>query len=90
MLGIWYSVYYFARLEYVSRKKNNTRHTHTNIYVYMIILFSGDPVRILFSSRPQIAILGTGILDQVASFDRRLRGAAPTPLALLYPFRTST
>ena len=25
---------------------------------------------------------------QIASFERRLRGAAPTPLALPYPFRT--
>ena len=41
-------------------------------------------------SRPLYAILGTGILGQIASFERRLRGAAPTPLALPYPFRTST
>ena len=39
-------------------------------------------------SRPQYAILGTGILGQIASFERRLRGAAQTPLALPYPFRT--
>ena len=29
-------------------------------------------------------------LGQIASFERRLRGAAPRPLALSYPFRTST
>ena len=29
-------------------------------------------------------------LGQIASFERRLRGAAPTPLTLPYPFRTST
>ena len=29
-------------------------------------------------------------LGQIALFERRLRGAAPTPLALPYPFCTST
>ena len=29
-------------------------------------------------------------LDQIASFERLLRGEAPTPLALPYPFCTST
>ena len=38
----------------------------------------------------QYAILGTGTFGQIASFELRLRGAAPTPLALPYPFRTST
>ena len=52
--------------------------------------FFGDSVRSFFSSRPQYAILGTRIIGQIASFERRLRGAAPTPLALLYPIRTST
>ena len=56
----------------------------------MIILFGGDLVRNFFSSRPQYAIIGTGILGQIASFERRPPGAAPTPLALPYPFRTST
>ena len=54
----------------------------------MVILFFGDSVRRFFSSRPQYAIRGTGILGQIASFERRLRGAAQTPLALPYPFRT--
>ena len=53
-----------------------------------MIPFGGDSVRIFFSCRPQYAILGTGILDQVASFERRLRGAAHTLLALPYPSRT--
>ena len=58
----------------------------------MIILFFGDSVRTFFSSRPKYAIRGTGILGHIASFERRLRGAAQTPLvlALPYPFRTST
>ena len=42
------------------------------------------------SSRPQYAILGTGILSQMASFERRLQGVAPTPIAVPYPFRTPT
>ena len=54
----------------------------------MIFLFYS--VSSFFLSRPQYAILGTGILGQIASFDRRLRGAAPMPLALPYPFGTST
>ena len=29
-------------------------------------------------------------LGQIASFERRLRGAVPTPVALPYPFRTWT
>ena len=50
--------------------------------------FLGDSIRSFFPSRPQYAILGTGILGQIASFERRLRGAAQKPLALPYPFRT--
>ena len=52
--------------------------------VYMVILLFLFGHRI-FSSRPQYAILGTGIIGQIASFERRLRGAAPTPLAMPYP-----
>ena len=54
----------------------------------MIIPFIGDSIRSYFPSRPQYAILGTGIFGKKASFERRLRGAAQTPLALPYPFRT--
>ena len=41
-----------------------------------------------FTSRTQYSILETGIVDQIALFERRLRGAAQTPLARPYPFRT--
>ena len=44
----------------------------------------------LCSPRAQYGFLETGILIQKYSFERRLRGAAPTPLTLPYPFRTST
>ena len=60
------------------------------IHIYMIILCFRDSIRSFFSSRPKYAIRGSGILGQIASFERRLRGAAPTPLALPCPFRTST
>ena len=49
-----------------------------------------DLVRSFFLSRPKYAIRGTGILGRIVSFERRLRGPAPTPLALPCPFRTST
>ena len=54
----------------------------------MISVFGGVRSGVFFPSRPQYEILGTGILGQIASFERRLRGAAQTPLALPYPFRT--
>ena len=44
----------------------------------------------IFRSRPQYGISKLEFLGQIASFERRLRGAAPTPLARAYPFRTST
>ena len=50
--------------------------------------FWGDLMRSFFPPRPQYAILGTGILGQIASFERRRRGAAQTPLSLPYAFRT--
>ena len=53
----------------------------------MIILLGGFGED-FFSSRAQYAILGTGILGRIASFKGRIRGAARTPLALPYPFRT--
>ena len=57
------------------------------LYIYDHYFF-GDSIRSFFRSRPQHAILGTGILGQIASFKHCLRGAAQTPLALPYPFRT--
>ena len=55
----------------------------------MIILFWGIWSGALFRlGLTQYSVLGTGILDQIGSFERRLRGTAQTPLALPYPFRT--
>ena len=59
----------------------------TYIYIYEHFFFRGQD---FFSSRPQYAIRGTGILGQIASFERRLWGAAEMLLALPYPFRAST
>ena len=60
------------------------------IQIYEIIFgFQGFGLE-FSSSRPKYAIRGTGILGQIASFVRRLRWAAPTPLALPCPFSTST
>ena len=44
-----------------------------NIYIYDHYFFRGFGQEFL-SSRPQYAIPGTGILGQIASFERRLRG----------------
>ena len=53
-----------------------------NMYIYKrSFFFSGIRSGVFFSSRPKYGIRGTGILGQIASFERRLRGAAPTPLA---------
>ena len=41
--------------------------------------FLGDSVWSFFSSPPQCAIFGTGIFGLIASFERRLRGAAQSP-----------
>ena len=57
------------------------------INIYTIFLFGGDLVGSFFPSRPQYAILGIGILGQIASSERRRRGSAQSPLALPYPFR---
>ena len=59
------------------------------IYIYGILFVQGFGQE-FFVSRLQYAIRGTAILGQIASFERRLRGAAQTPLALPCPFRTST
>ena len=60
------------------------------IYIYKTILWFQGFGQDFFSFWPKYAIRGTGILGQIASFERRLRGATPTPLALPCPFRTST
>ena len=60
------------------------------IRIYKIILWFQGFGQEFFLSRPKYAIRGTGILGRIASFERRLRGAATTPLALPCPFRTST
>ena len=61
-----------------------------NTYSLTIILFLGDSVRSFFSPRPQYAIRGTGILGQIASFESRPWGAAPTSLAPTCSFYIST
>ena len=66
-----------------ARKGKTQQHTKN---IYMVNVFWRDSVRICFPSRPQYAILGAGIIGQTASFERRLRGAAQTPLALPYMF----
>ena len=58
---------------------------HIYIYTYDHSFFGGFGKE-FFPSRSQYAILGSGILGQIASFERRFRGAAQTPLALPYPF----
>ena len=60
------------------------------IYIFIRSFFVSGIGSGFFASRPKYAIRGTGILGQIALFERRLRGAAPTPLALPCPFRTST
>ena len=63
---------------------------YTYIYIYKIIFWFQGFGQDFILARPKYAIRGTGILGQIASFERRLREAAPTPLALPCPFRTST
>ena len=77
------SVYYSGGFRYIC------------IEIYTIILFFvfrgfGQVFffRLGFSIR--FAELELSVKYQVASFERRLRVAAQTPLALPYPFRTST
>ena len=53
----------------------------------MIILFWGIPPGV-FSCRPQYGVSELEFLGQIALFERSLLGAAQTPLALPYPFRT--
>ena len=54
----------------------------------MIIIFSFNSVRIFFRLGLSIGFSELDFLGQTASFERRLRGAAQTSLALPYPFRT--
>ena len=72
--------------------KKSDSHKNVEIYTEYIESFFGvgDLVRSFFLSRPRYAIRGTGILGRISSFERRLRGAALTPLALPCPLRTST
>ena len=60
------------------------------MYLYILIGVFGDSASNGFSSRPQSAFRETRILVEIASFERRLRGAAQIPLAMTYPFRTLT
>ena len=52
--------------------------------------FWGDSVRSFFRLGLSMGFSELEFLGQIASFERRLRGAAPTPLALHYPFCTLT
>ena len=61
---------------------------HTSINIYIIILFLEDSVRSSF--RLGLITRFAELKVLVKSFERHLRGAAHTPLALPYPFRTST
>ena len=64
----------------------------SGVYIVYIYILWCQEFGQEFLSRPKYAIRGTGInsRSKIASFERRLRGAAPTPLALPCPFRTST
>ena len=66
---------------------------YTYIHIYMMIIFvsgtgiwSGDFCRLGLS----MGFSKLEFLDQIASFERRLRRAVPMPLTLPYSFRTST
>ena len=61
------------------------------VYEYIIgYSFFLDSVMFFFRLGLSIRCSELEFLGQTASFERRLRGAAPTPLALPYPFGTST
>ena len=81
---------YIARLHNPQRPTAGT-YSARHKYIHIKSLFGfRDSVRSCFSSRPEHAIRGAGILCQMASIECRLRGAPSTPLALPCPFRTST
>ena len=60
------------------------------IHIYKFILRFQGFCREFYYSRPKYAIRRTIILGRIASFERRLRGAAQTPITRPCPFRTST
>ena len=55
------------------------------MYMTILFLFGQE----IFSSRPQYGMLGTGISRSNRFVQSSSSGAAPTPLALPYPFGTS-
>ena len=61
-------------------------------YTYNDSVFRGERnlVRNFFHLGLSMGFSELEFLGQIALLERRLRGAAPTPLALPYPFRTST
>ena len=54
--------------------------------IFFFLIWSG----VFFCLGLSIGCSERKFLGQIASSERRLRGAAPTPLALPYPFGTST
>ena len=62
----------------------------TTIQTYIWSFFFLHSVRSFFRLGLSMGCSELEFLGQIASFERRLRGAAPTPLALPYPFGTST
>ena len=60
-------------------------HLHKYILSLLFFLFGQVLVSASVWDSRELEFLG-----QIASFERRLRGTAPTPLVLPYPFRTST
>ena len=81
----------FIHLPGTPRRQEEANRTYIQVYTeYKITVCCRDSARSFFSYGPKYAVRGTGILGQIASFERRPRGAAPTPLALPCPFRTST
>ena len=61
-----------------------------HIYIYKILLWCQVFGQEFFVSAEVCDSRNWNSRWNIASFERRLRGAAPTPLALPCPFRTST
>ena len=59
--------------------------------IFIDVFFLGDRDLVRSFSRLCLSMGFSELefLGQIFSFERRLRGAAPTPLTLPYPFRTS-